>query len=100
MDAVNRSCTVSAVSGKYMVKLLMTFPAMYPSNACPAFQFAKPTNIDKTAQTELIRVSESSRDVIDRVLASRVSGCLFGTLVHEKCLFWGEKTPYLLVRFF
>ena len=24
------------------------------------------------------------------VLASRVSGCLFGTLVHEKYIFWSE----------
>ena len=42
----------------------------------------------------LVRISKL------RVLASRVSGCLFGTLVHEKYLFMGEKTPYLLVNFF
>ena len=35
-----------------------------------------------------------------RVSASRVSGCLFDTLVYEKYLFWGEKTHYLLVRIF
>ena len=35
-----------------------------------------------------------------RVLASRMSGCLFGTLVHKKYLFLGEKTPYVLVGFF
>ena len=29
--------------------------------------------------------------VLSRLLASRVSGCLFGTLVHKKCLFWGGK---------
>ena len=35
-----------------------------------------------------------------RVLASRVSRCLFGTLDLENHLFWGEKTPYLLGRIF
>ena len=27
--------------------------------------------------------------------ASRMSGCIFGTLVHGKYLFLGEKTPFL-----
>ena len=30
-----------------------------------------------------------------RVLASRVSRCVFDTLALEKHQFWGEKTPYL-----
>ena len=32
-----------------------------------------------------------------RVLASKVSGCLLDSLVHEKYLILGKKTPYNLV---
>ena len=35
-----------------------------------------------------------------RVLTSRVSGCLLDSLVHEKCLISGNKTPYILVCVF
>ena len=46
------------------------------------------------------KVEQKLVNQVSRVLASRVYGCLFGTLVHEKYLFWGEKTPYLLDRIF
>uniref|UniRef100_A0A672PSX6 WD repeat domain 59 n=1 Tax=Sinocyclocheilus grahami TaxID=75366 RepID=A0A672PSX6_SINGR len=45
MDAVNRSCFVSADCGANRVRLVVKFPAQYPNNAAPAFQFVSPTNI-------------------------------------------------------
>ena len=36
----------------------------------------------------------------DRVLASRVSGCLLDSLGHERYLILGKKTPYILVCVF
>ena len=54
----------------------------------------------------LIRVSPSNitraqlRFMVTRVLASRVSGCLLDSLVHEKYLILGKTTPLILVCFF
>uniref|UniRef100_A0A8C1WIP5 WD repeat domain 59 n=1 Tax=Cyprinus carpio TaxID=7962 RepID=A0A8C1WIP5_CYPCA len=45
MDAVNRSCIVSADCGANRVRLVVKFPAQYPNNAAPSFQFVSPTNI-------------------------------------------------------
>ena len=65
-----------------------TAPLLYP------FQYYHDTNIHTDS------CPNPPNTTMTRVLASRVSGCLFDTLVHEKYLFWGEKTPYLLVCFF
>uniref|UniRef100_A0A671UQW4 WD repeat domain 59 n=1 Tax=Sparus aurata TaxID=8175 RepID=A0A671UQW4_SPAAU len=39
MDVVNRSCVVSAHFGSHQVHLVVKFPAQYPNNAAPSFQF-------------------------------------------------------------
>ena len=57
MDAVKRSCTVSALCGNYHVKLTMLFPESYPNNAPPTFQFSHETNIDEKTETKLLKVS-------------------------------------------
>ena len=56
MDAINRTFTVSAKSGKHLVQLSMNFPESYPINAPPNFQFGMTTTLDKTLQTKLIKV--------------------------------------------
>ena len=60
MDAVKRSCTVCAVSGKQRVKLTMTFPDSYPDNEPPSFSFGRETTIDKAAQEKLAKVGALS----------------------------------------
>ena len=56
MDAINRTFTVSAKSGKHLVQLSMNFPESYPINAPPNFQFGMTTTLDKALQTKLIKV--------------------------------------------
>ncbi len=56
MDAINRTLSVSVISGKHIVTLTMSFPDSYPINAPPTFQFGKGTTIDNTSQTKLIKV--------------------------------------------
>jgi hypothetical protein len=57
LDAKKRTCTVSAVSGKHMVNLIMTFPALYPNNAAPTFTFGATTTVTKDSQAKLAKVS-------------------------------------------
>ena len=61
MDAIKRTCTVSAISGNWRVQLIMSFPAAYPNNAVPGFEFTPKTTLDKEAKTNLIRVNSSSQ---------------------------------------
>ncbi|XP_030059494.1 GATOR2 complex protein WDR59 [Microcaecilia unicolor] len=56
MDAVNRSCTVSAHCGNHRVKMLVMFPVRYPNNAAPSFQFVNPTTITSTMKAKLLKI--------------------------------------------
>ena len=56
MDAVNRSCIVSAHFGSHQVRLVVKFPAQYPNNAAPAFQFVSPTSIPTAMRTKIQKV--------------------------------------------
>ncbi len=56
MDAVNRSCFVSADCGANRVRLVVKFPAQYPNNAAPSFQFVSPTNISSSMKTKIQKV--------------------------------------------
>ncbi|XP_062273947.1 GATOR2 complex protein WDR59 isoform X2 [Scomber scombrus] len=53
MDAVNRSCVVSAHFGGHQVHLVVKFPAQYPNNAAPTFQFVSPTTIPSAMKTKI-----------------------------------------------
>ncbi|XP_070574732.1 GATOR2 complex protein WDR59-like [Ptychodera flava] len=67
MDALNRSCMISAVSGNFMVKLITTFPTNYPNNAAPTFQFIKPTSLDSKAKGKLQKtLQETSQQHVRR----------------------------------
>ena len=56
MDVITRTFTVCAISGKYRVKLTMTFPEAYPHNAPPTFQIGEGTNLEKQHQSKLMKV--------------------------------------------
>ncbi|XP_067104837.1 GATOR2 complex protein WDR59 isoform X3 [Osmerus mordax] len=56
MDAVNRSCIVSAHFGSHQVRLVVKFPAQYPNNAAPAFQFVSPTSIPTAMRTKIQKI--------------------------------------------
>ncbi|XP_076848716.1 GATOR2 complex protein WDR59 isoform X1 [Brachyhypopomus gauderio] len=56
MDAVNRSCFVSAHCGANHVRLVVKFPAQYPNNAAPSFQFVTPTTISSSMKTKIQKI--------------------------------------------
>lgn len=56
MDAVSRSCFVSADCGANRVRLVVKFPAQYPNNAAPSFQFVSPTNISSSMKTKIQKI--------------------------------------------
>ncbi|XP_068438872.1 GATOR2 complex protein WDR59 [Clinocottus analis] len=56
MDALNRSCVVSAHFGSHQVRLVVKFPAQYPNNAAPTFQFVLPTTIPSATKTKIQKI--------------------------------------------
>uniref|UniRef100_A0A8C7DS31 GATOR2 complex protein WDR59 n=1 Tax=Naja naja TaxID=35670 RepID=A0A8C7DS31_NAJNA len=56
MDAVNRNCTVSVHLSNHRVKMLVMFPAQYPNNAAPSFQFVNQTTIPSTMKAKLLKI--------------------------------------------
>uniref|UniRef100_A0A673Z1I6 WD repeat domain 59 n=1 Tax=Salmo trutta TaxID=8032 RepID=A0A673Z1I6_SALTR len=56
MDAVNRSCVVSALFGTNQVHLVVKFPSHYPNNAAPSFQFISPTTIPTAMRTKIQKI--------------------------------------------
>uniref|UniRef100_H3BW40 WD repeat domain 59 n=1 Tax=Tetraodon nigroviridis TaxID=99883 RepID=H3BW40_TETNG len=56
MDAVNCSCVVSAHFGSHQVHLVVKFPAQYPNNAAPTFQFVPPTTIASATRTKIQKI--------------------------------------------
>uniref|UniRef100_A0A3Q3GXG3 WD repeat domain 59 n=1 Tax=Labrus bergylta TaxID=56723 RepID=A0A3Q3GXG3_9LABR len=56
MDAVNRSCVVSAHFGSHQVHLVVKFPAQYPNNAAPTFQFVSPTTIPSVMKIKIQKI--------------------------------------------
>ncbi|XP_049455441.1 GATOR complex protein WDR59 isoform X1 [Epinephelus fuscoguttatus] len=56
MDALNRSCVVSAHFGSHQVHLVVKFPAQYPNNAAPTFQFVSPTTIPSATKTKIQKI--------------------------------------------
>lgn len=56
MDAVERSCTITACTKNYNVILKVNFPVNYPYSAQPTFQFGTGTSIDNATMTKLQKV--------------------------------------------
>ncbi|XP_023233650.1 GATOR complex protein WDR59-like isoform X1 [Centruroides sculpturatus] len=56
MDVSNRTCIVTALIRKHMVRLKINFPSSYPYNASPIFHFCKSTTVDSNIKTKLLKV--------------------------------------------
>ena len=56
MDAVKRSCTVTATTNAHIVILQVNFPPSYPYSAAPTFQFAQGTSLDNNKMAKLLKV--------------------------------------------
>ncbi|XP_028812666.1 GATOR complex protein WDR59 isoform X1 [Denticeps clupeoides] len=56
MDALNRSCFVSAHYGSNQVRLVVKFPVQYPNNAAPSFQFVPPTSLSTSMKTKIQKI--------------------------------------------
>uniref|UniRef100_A0A3Q2U674 WD repeat domain 59 n=1 Tax=Fundulus heteroclitus TaxID=8078 RepID=A0A3Q2U674_FUNHE len=56
MDAMNRSCVVSAHFGSHQVHLVVKFPVQYPNNAAPSFQFVSPTTIPSAMKIKIQKI--------------------------------------------
>ncbi|PSN51284.1 WD repeat-containing protein 59 [Blattella germanica] len=57
MDAVRRSCTVTATRNAHVVILQVSFPPSYPYNAAPTFQFSQGTSIDNNTMVKLLKIA-------------------------------------------
>ena len=45
-----------ATNGPNVVSLVITFPAQYPNQAIPSFEFTSDTSIDKNTKIKLMKV--------------------------------------------
>lgn len=67
MDAGSRTCTVSAISGRQTVSLVVTFPVNYPNNAAPTFEFTQGTTLHETQKQQLLQsLKETSQQHVKR----------------------------------
>ncbi|KAG7207480.1 hypothetical protein KM043_009113 [Ampulex compressa] len=76
MDAVERSCTVTACNKNYNVILKVNFPGNYPYSAQPTFQFCPGTTIDNTIMTKLLKVLKQTAQQRVRKNRSCLEPCL------------------------
>uniref|UniRef100_A0A3P8YKN9 RWD domain-containing protein n=1 Tax=Esox lucius TaxID=8010 RepID=A0A3P8YKN9_ESOLU len=102
MDAVNRSCVVSAVFGTIQVRLVVKFPAHYPNNAAPSFQFVSPTTIPSTMRTKIQKIlTDTSLQKVKRnqnclePCVRQLVSCLESYMTQEDS---GAANPYLLTN--
>ncbi|KAL5022221.1 hypothetical protein ScPMuIL_001376 [Solemya velum] len=66
MDPIKRTCSVMAYSGTNKISLVMSFPANYPDNAAPSFDF-QTQPLSKGIQKKLIKVlNETSQRHVKR----------------------------------
>ncbi|GFG32156.1 hypothetical protein Cfor_09334, partial [Coptotermes formosanus] len=76
MDAVTRSCTVTATTNAHIVILQVNFPPSYPYNAAPTFQFAQGTSIDNNKMAKLLKVLKQTAQERVRKNKSCLEPCL------------------------
>ncbi|XP_069692365.1 GATOR2 complex protein WDR59 isoform X2 [Periplaneta americana] len=76
MDAVRRSCTVTAQRNAHVVILQVSFPPSYPYNAAPTFQFAQGTSIDNNTMAKLQKVLKQTAQQRVRKNKSCLEPCL------------------------
>ena len=99
MDAADRSCTVSVHCSSHRVKVLVKFPAQYPNNAAPSFQFINPTTITSTMKAKLLKVGirvHLFSLLFVRELCSRARVPELSSKVERKCRWirFGSPLPW------
>lgn len=83
MDAVERSCTVTASNKSYNVILKVNFPANYPNSAQPTFQFCPGTTIDNATMTKLLKVLKQTAQQRVKKNRSIVPGAVSQAIDHD-----------------
>lgn len=76
MDAVERSCMITACTKNYNVILKVNFPDNYPYSAQPTFQFCPGTSIDHVIMTKLLKVLTQTAQQRVRKNRSCLEPCL------------------------
>ncbi|XP_024939455.1 GATOR complex protein WDR59 isoform X2 [Cephus cinctus] len=76
MDAVERSCTVTASNKNYNVILKVNFPGNYPYSAQPTFQFCPGTTVDNPTMAKLLKVLKQTAQQRVRKNRSCLEPCL------------------------
>lgn len=76
MDAVRRTCTVSATRNGHLIILLVNFPPNYPYNAAPSFQFGQGTTFDSIAMAKLLKALKQTAQQRVRKNKSCLEPCL------------------------
>lgn len=56
MDPVGRVCTVTVSANGHVVVLQISFPASYPYNTPPSFQFIQGTSVNPSIKSKLHKV--------------------------------------------
>uniref|UniRef100_A0A3B4DAF0 RWD domain-containing protein n=1 Tax=Pygocentrus nattereri TaxID=42514 RepID=A0A3B4DAF0_PYGNA len=93
MDALNRTCFVSAHCGANQVRLVVKFPAQYPNNAAPSFQFVPPTTISSSMKTKIQKIlTDTSLQKVKRnqnclePCVRQLVSCLESDMVKSSCI--------------
>ncbi|KAL4630243.1 WD repeat-containing protein 59 isoform X1 [Arapaima gigas] len=101
MDAVNRSCFVTAHCGPNRVRLVVKFPAQYPNNAAPSFQFVSPTTIQSSMKSKIQKIlTDTSLQKVKRnqnclePCVRKLVSCLESYIAQED---GGSVNPYVPV---
>ncbi|XP_028513190.1 GATOR complex protein WDR59 [Exaiptasia diaphana] len=85
MDASQRCCTVSVTSGPH-VTLSIHFPAMYPNNAIPSFEFTPDTALSLSTKTKLIKTLRETAQSHVKLNQTCLEPCLRQLVSHVEGL--------------
>ncbi|XP_023248559.1 GATOR complex protein WDR59 isoform X2 [Copidosoma floridanum] len=88
MDAVERTCTVTASNKNYNVVLKVNFPGNYPCSAQPTFQFCSGTTVDNVIMTKCLKVLKNTAQQRVKKNRSCLEPCLrqLITTLEQTCL--------------
>lgn len=93
MDAGHRSCTVCATNGTNVVSLVINFPALYPNQAIPSFEFTPDTSIDTNTKTKLMKTLRETAQTHVKLNQTCLEPCLRQLVNHLEELTLQEGLP-------
>ncbi|XP_059471344.1 GATOR complex protein WDR59 isoform X2 [Neocloeon triangulifer] len=76
MDAVARTCIVTATINTHVAVLLFSFPPGYPFNSSPTFQLIKGSTIDASVQAKILKAVKQTAQQRVRKNKSCLEPCL------------------------